>query len=111
MVLKNIFFDTDRFDLSPLSNSELSRLKGFLIQNPNLRISIEGHTDSRGDKNHNLTLSKRRAEAVQQWLIRNGIQSNRIEAMGFGDTQPIGDNQTEAGRALNRRTTFRIKGL
>jgi len=111
VVLKNIFFDTDRFDLSPLSNSELSRLKGFLIQSPSLRISIEGHTDSRGDKNHNLTLSKRRAEAVQQWLIRNGIQSNRIEAMGFGDTQPIGDNQTEAGRALNRRTTFRIKGL
>jgi len=111
VVLKNIFFETDRFDLSALSNSELIRLKNFMVQNERIRIAIEGHTDSRGDKSHNLNLSKKRAEAVEQWLIKNGISASRIESYGFGDTRPIGDNQTEAGRALNRRTAFRIIGL
>lgn len=111
VVLKNIFFETDRFDLSALSDAELNRLKKFMVQNQSLRIAIEGHTDSRGDKTHNLNLSKKRAEAVAQWLIKNGIAAHRIESFGFGDTRPIGDNQTEAGRALNRRTAFRIIGL
>jgi flagellar motor protein MotB/tetratricopeptide (TPR) repeat protein len=111
VVLKNIFFETDRYDLSALSNSELNRLKKFMLQNPGLRISIEGHTDNRGDKSHNLNLSKKRAEAVAQWLIQNGVAASRIESMGFGDSSPVADNQTEAGRALNRRTAFRIIGL
>ena len=82
-----------------------------MLQNPGLRISIEGHTDNRGDKSHNLNLSKKRAEAVAQWLIQNGVAANRIESLGFGDASPVADNQTEAGRALNRRTAFRIIGL
>ena len=111
VILKNVFFETDRFDLSALSNSELNRLKKFMLQNASLRIAVEGHTDNRGEKSLNLNLSKKRAEAVAQWLIKNGIDPNRIESFGFGDTRPIGDNQTEAGRALNRRTAFRIIGI
>lgn len=111
VVLKNIFFETDRFDLTVLSNSELNRLKHFMLQNKGLRIAIEGHTDNRGDKSRNLILSKKRAESVSNWLINNGIDAGRIKSEGFGDTRPIGDNQTESGRALNRRTAFRIIGL
>ena len=80
----------------------------FLILNKKATIIIEGHTDNTGNVTQNLLLSSKRAEAIKQWLINHQVEANRISTIGFGDKVPIASNNTEAGRALNRRTSFRI---
>jgi len=76
----------------------------LLKNNPELRLNINGHTDGSGDAKHNQTLSEQRATAVVKALTHNtGIQLNRLAAKGFGDTQPIAENSTDNGKALNRR--------
>lgn len=75
---------------------------------PAMVIELRGHTDSTGSAEYNLRLSERRANAVRTELIRRGIQPERIQAIGFGSSQPIADNRTPEGRALNRRTEFVI---
>jgi outer membrane protein OmpA-like peptidoglycan-associated protein len=79
-----------------------------MLQNPDIRIEIGGHTDNQGSPEHNKTLSKNRALAVYNYLLSRGIDASRMTYAGFGDTKPISDNETEAGRALNRRTEFKI---
>lgn len=108
VVLKNIFFDTDRFELKETSYPELQKLKNFLSDNPTLRIQIEGHTDNQGDRAHNQTLSENRAIAVKSWLLNQGISADRLMAKGYADTRPVADNNSPEGRAQNRRTAFRI---
>jgi outer membrane protein OmpA-like peptidoglycan-associated protein len=71
-------------------------------------VGIEGHTDNTGNPAQNIILSTKRAEAIKQWLINHQVEANRISTMGYGDKLPIASNNTEAGRALNRRTSFRI---
>lgn len=110
IVLKNIFFDTDKFDLKQESTAELKKLTELLTKNPTLKIEISGHTDNKGAKAYNQTLSQNRAKAVYDYLIANGISSNRLTYKGYGDTQPIADNTTEEGRAKNRRTEFKVTG-
>jgi outer membrane protein OmpA-like peptidoglycan-associated protein len=80
----------------------------YLIDNKKAKIIIEGHTDNTGNPAQNLLLSNKRAEAIKQWLIIHKIEAARIQTIGYGDQQPIASNNTEAGRALNRRTSFRI---
>ncbi|NMD01340.1 MAG: OmpA family protein, partial [Bacteroidales bacterium] len=81
----------------------------FLNENPSVTIEIHGHTDNIGDDNSNLTLSEKRARAVADYLILNGLDAKRITATkGFGKTKPVASNDTEIGRALNRRTEFKI---
>lgn len=108
MVLKNIFFDFNKYDLKPESKPELDKLVQFLKDNPTLHITIKGYTDSVGTASFNLTLSQHRAEAVMQYLIAHGIQANRLKAVGYGEAQPVASNETEEGRALNRRVEFEI---
>lgn len=108
VVLKNIFFDTDKFDLKEQSFSELEILLSFLNNNSSLTIEISGHTDNRGDKTHNQTLSKNRAKAVYTYLINKGIATERLQFKGYGEEKPIASNETEEGRAQNRRTEFVI---
>lgn len=108
VVLKNIFFDTDKFDLKEKSTSELEILFTFLNNNPTLKIEISGHTDNRGDKIHNQQLSQNRAKAVYTYLISKGITADRLSYKGYGEDKPIESNDTEDGRALNRRTEFMI---
>jgi flagellar motor protein MotB len=79
---------------------------GILARNPTLGMIIEGHTDSIGGDEDNLLLSVDRAEAARAWLIEAGIEADRVVAVGYGETRPIGDNQTSEGRALNRRVEF-----
>jgi len=76
--------------------------------NPELKIEIIGHTDSTGPEDYNQRLSELRARVVADWLIRNGINSKRIKAIGKGESEPIADNSTPEGRAKNRRTEIRI---
>jgi len=111
MILKNIFFEFDSYDLRPESISELEYLRDFLVRNPELRIEIGGHTDSKGSNQYNLELSKQRARVVYQYLIDHGIDKNRLTYKGYGETKPVRSNETEAGRAANRRTEIRVIGI
>ena len=108
IVLKNIFFDVNKFDLKPESEAELDFLAKLLNDNPTLKIQINGHTDSDGNAADNLKLSENRAKAVVSFLIANNIPAARLSSKGFGATQPIADNKTEEGKAQNRRTEMKV---
>jgi outer membrane protein OmpA-like peptidoglycan-associated protein len=108
IVLKNIFFETNRFDLKPESTVELDKLVALLQENPDLRVQISGHTDNSGNPASNKTLSENRAKAVVDYLISKGIAAARLEAKGYGDTLPVADNNTEEGKAQNRRTEMTV---
>jgi outer membrane protein OmpA-like peptidoglycan-associated protein/tetratricopeptide (TPR) repeat protein len=108
VVLKNIFFDVNKFELKPESQAELDKVVQLLVDNPTLKIQINGHTDSIGKAADNLKLSDNRARAVVSYLIGKGINTNRLTAKGFGATQPVAANKTEEGRALNRRTEMKV---
>lgn len=108
VVLRNIFFETNSFVLKDESKVELNQLVQLLQQNPTLKILIGGHTDSEGSDPANLTLSDNRAKAVYEFLVSAGIAAARLSYKGFGETRPIAGNQTEEGRAQNRRTEFTV---
>ena len=108
IVLNNIFFETGKYALTSSSNTELNRLASLLKKHPELKIEIAGHTDGRGDPNLNLTLSENRAQAVVNYLTSQGVSKSRLKAKGYGMTEPVASNDTEAGRAKNRRTEFKI---
>ncbi len=108
VVLRNIFFDTDKYDLLPDSKAELGKLVMFLQKNPALKIEIGGHADNEGSDAHNITLSQNRAKAVYDFLVLNGIQATRLTYKGYGESTPIDSNQTPDGRAKNRRTEFKV---
>ena len=104
LILKNVFFDFDLYTLKPESKAELDRLFAFLKQNPRVHLELAGHTDSRGSHEYNIVLSQRRARAVFDYLVNKGINPNRLTYVGYGPDRPIATNDTDAGRALNRRT-------
>ncbi|HAG17108.1 MAG TPA: hypothetical protein DCG69_11415 [Bacteroidales bacterium] len=106
MILKNIFFDTDKADLKRNSEIELGKLVLFLNLNPTIHIEIMGHTDHVGTAEYNEKLSTQRAKAVYDFLVNHLIASSRLTYKGFGWEKPMADNETEAGRAQNRRTEF-----
>ncbi|WP_161626170.1 OmpA family protein [Hugenholtzia roseola] len=106
--LDNVHFATGKAELAKVSYKSLEELGNMMKTNPNLEIEIGGHTDNVGSPQANLKLSQDRAESVRQYLIKVGIQPNRIIAKGYGDTQPVSDNSTEEGRGENRRTEVRI---
>lgn len=110
IVLNNIFFDVNKYELKPESQVELDKVVELLKDNPTVRIQISGHTDNAGKPADNLTLSNNRAKAVVSYLINNGIQAQRLSFKGFGETQPVSENLTEEGKAKNRRTELKVTG-
>ncbi|MEO6849957.1 MAG: OmpA family protein, partial [Mucilaginibacter sp.] len=104
VILKNIFFDTNKFDIKDESKPELQKLVDFMNLNPSVRVEISGHTDNVGNGQLNQTLSENRAKAVYQYLIANKISADRLVFKGYGETQPIVANDTEEDRSKNRRT-------
>ncbi|MFI5203675.1 MAG: OmpA family protein, partial [Flavobacteriales bacterium] len=106
ILLDNVFFDTDKFDLRPESYVELDKLVFLLKRNDKTKIELHGHTDNVGDKKHNLTLSLNRAKAVMNYLVTKGIDAKRLSAKGFGDTRPKVANDTPENRQINRRTEY-----
>ena len=108
VILNNIFFDTNKFDLKPESLTELQQLVDFLTLNPTLHIEISGHTDDVGSDVSNQALSENRAKAVYRYLISNKIPADRLVYKGYGKTQPIAPNTTDEDRQKNRRTEFKI---
>ncbi len=108
VVLRNIFFETDSHALKETSMAELQKLYRFMRKNPDVHIEISGHTDSRGTYAHNLALSENRARSVRDYLIDQGIPGSRLTYKGYADTKPVDTNETPEGRAMNRRTAFKI---
>lgn len=106
VILKNVFFETASAELRPESTVELNRLVALLEENPGLKIRVNGHTDDVGSEADNQKLSEARAKAVYDYLVAHGIGASRLAYKGFGESQPIASNATEAGRQLNRRTEF-----
>jgi len=104
MVLNNVFFEFDQATLNSKSYTELDKLFKLLKVNPEVRILIGGHTDNAGADIYNQNLSEERAKVVYQYLVDHGISAERLEVKGFGASHPVADNDTEAGRSLNRRT-------
>ncbi|MDI3478957.1 MAG: hypothetical protein PWQ14_103 [Rikenellaceae bacterium] len=106
--LHNIYFAFNSADILANSQKVLDEFIVFLNDHPTLQISIEGHTDNVGSDEFNLILSENRAKAVYNYLVNNGIDANRLQYKGFGESNPIATNETEEGRAMNRRTEFVI---
>jgi len=103
-----VLFDTNSATIKPESHAELDRAVTFLKETaPSANGVIEGHTDSSGADAYNLQLSQRRADAVRQYLVDHGVPASRLEAKGFGESQPVADNSTAEGRAQNRRVVLR----
>ena len=103
-----MLFDLDKDVLKPKSKIELDNFYNYLVNNPELKIQLRGHTDNQGNEEHNLDLSQRRAEAVMKYLTNKGIKAERLTAKGYGETQPIDTNNTKEGRAKNRRTEYKV---
>ncbi|MBU1012676.1 MAG: OmpA family protein [Bacteroidetes bacterium] len=108
MVLNNIFFEINKFELMESSFPELNKLEALLSENPSLRVEISGHTDNVGTIDYNNELSKKRAKSVYDYLISKGFEPLMMEYKGFGFTKPIDTNDTESGKSKNRRTEIKI---
>ncbi len=108
IVLNNIFFDTGKATLSPQSRVELEKAIDLLKVNPTMKIEVGGHTDNVGDDAFNMKLSHDRAKSVREYLVSAGIAGDRIQAKGYGESNPIATNETDDGRKSNRRTEFII---
>ncbi len=108
IVMNNIFFDFDRSALKEDSYPELNRVVEFMTNNEGVEIEIAGHTDSMGPSSYNQRLSERRAKAVFDYLVKNGVGSERVVSRGFGENNPVADNDSDEGRSQNRRVEFKI---
>jgi len=106
--LKNIYFDFDKTTLKKESFVELNKVVDFLNHNPHVEIEISGHTDSKGSDDYNLNLSQGRSQSVVDYIVSQGIENFRLTAHGYGEAKPIDTNDTDAGRANNRRVEFTI---
>jgi outer membrane protein OmpA-like peptidoglycan-associated protein/tetratricopeptide (TPR) repeat protein len=108
VILKNIFFDTNKYQLEPESRAELQKLIEFLALNPTVHIEISGHTDNVGNDDLNQKLSENRAKSVYDYLLSGEVDPARLVFKGYGKNQPIAPNDTDENRAKNRRTEFKI---
>jgi len=111
VILRNIFFEFNKATLKPESYLELENVYNFLVNNPEVKLEISGHTDNVGNYEYNLKLSTARAKAVVDYLVSRGIDPQRLTYKGYAFTQPIAPNTTEEGRALNRRVEFKVIGI
>jgi outer membrane protein OmpA-like peptidoglycan-associated protein/tetratricopeptide (TPR) repeat protein len=110
IVLNNVFFDVNKYELKPSSQVELDKIVQLLKDNPTVKIEISGHTDNVGKPADNLLLSNNRAKATINYLASRGIAVQRLVAKGYGETKPTADNKTEEGRGKNRRTEMKVIG-
>jgi outer membrane protein OmpA-like peptidoglycan-associated protein len=108
LTLSDVLFEFDKANLKPGSLRNLANVAEFLRENADRMISIEGYTDNRGSDAYNRGLSQRRADAVRDFLVQNGISANRITTRGLGEEYPVASNDTEAGRQQNRRVQIII---
>ena len=104
--MQGIQFETGKAVIKKSSYAILKQIAKVFIDNPTYQVEIQGHTDNVGNKDMNLQLSEKRANAVRDFLIKEGVDANRMTAVGYGDTRPVASNKTSKGRAQNRRVEF-----
>ncbi|MCB9780485.1 MAG: OmpA family protein [Alphaproteobacteria bacterium] len=107
-ILEKVKFATGKATIDPASFGVLDEVAQVILDNPDSRVRVEGHTDNEGDDAFNLKLSQERADSVRAYLIEKGVAPERLDAKGYGETKPIDTNRTDAGRANNRRVEFHI---
>jgi outer membrane protein OmpA-like peptidoglycan-associated protein len=103
-----VLFDFDKYDIKPENTSIIDEIIDQMQSNPKLKLEIQGHTDNIGGVEYNQVLSDNRAKAVMDAVIARGIEPRRLRFRGFGMTMPVASNETEEGRAKNRRTEFHV---
>lgn len=108
VILRSVNFETNKDTLTSEAKDSLDLVAAGLASQPKLTVQIDGHTDSKGSPAYNLRLSKKRAESVRTYLIGKGVDGSRLAAEGYGEKKPIASNDTEAGRAENRRVEFQV---
>ncbi len=108
--MPDVLFDSGQYTLKPAARERLARISGIVLAYPELRLEVEGHTDSIGGDEFNQRLSEKRSNSVRDYLVDSGIPMNNIIARGFGKTQPVADNATSEGRKLNRRVEMIVSG-
>jgi outer membrane protein OmpA-like peptidoglycan-associated protein len=109
LAAKGIYYKSNSAEIDSLSYGNLNEIVNLMLARPELLLEIEGHTDNIGSEKANLKLSQARADACKNYFINTGIEESRISSIGYGDMMPIADNETEDGRAQNRRTVFELK--
>ena len=105
-VVGDVLFDTNKWDIKPEGKAALDKGAAFLLKNPQIKVGIQGHTDSSGAADWNAKLSQRRAESVMEYLVSKGVPAAQLTAKGFGPANPVAPNDTKEGRAKNRRVDF-----
>jgi OOP family OmpA-OmpF porin len=108
ITLQGVTFEYDSERLTAESRPILSRVASDLKKFPRLRVEMQGHTDSAGSDKYNLSLSQRRADAVRDFLVSEGVSAARVTAKGYGEGQPVADNKTAEGRSTNRRVVMSV---
>jgi outer membrane protein OmpA-like peptidoglycan-associated protein len=108
--ISDVLFDTGQYTLKPAAREKLAKVSGIVLAHPDLRLEIEGHTDSVGADEFNQQLSEKRAATVRDFLVQQGVGINAVSARGFGKTAPVALNDTAAGRQLNRRVEMIVAG-
>jgi OOP family OmpA-OmpF porin len=103
-----VHFDFDKYNIKKIYVPDLDEHVAYLKEHPTSPVTVEGHTDYMGSVQYNQKLSERRASAVRQYLIQQGIAPARIQTVGFGKLKPISDNKSAEGRAVNRRAEFEV---
>ena len=106
LVLRGVNFAVDSAEIDPSSFPVLDGVARILADNPDVRVEISGHTDNTGGRAHNMSLSQARAESVRNYMVSRGIAEARLDARGYGPTRPVASNDTEEGKAQNRRIEF-----
>jgi outer membrane protein OmpA-like peptidoglycan-associated protein len=108
--MPDVLFDFNKYTLKPEARERLARISGIVVAYPDLKLQIEGYTDSIGTDEYNQTLSEKRADTVRAYLVSSGVSMDSVAARGMGKADPIGDNSTTAGRKLNRRVEMIVSG-
>jgi outer membrane protein OmpA-like peptidoglycan-associated protein len=108
--MPDVLFDFGQYTLKPAARERLARISGIVGAYPDLLLEVEGHTDSIGSEEYNQKLSEKRADSVRDYLVTNGVSTDKVIARGLGESDPVADNKTSAGRKLNRRVEMIVSG-
>jgi outer membrane protein OmpA-like peptidoglycan-associated protein len=108
--MSDVLFDFGKYTLKPEAREKLAKVSGILLAYPNLKLQVEGYTDNIGSDDYNQKLSEERADAVRDYLVSQSVSDANISAAGYGKSNPIADNSTNAGRAQNRRVQMVVSG-
>lgn len=108
--MPDVLFDFNKYTLKPEARERLAKISGIVLAYPDLKLDIEGHTDSIGSDDYNQTLSEKRAESVRGYLLSSGVVPDHVTATGLGKSNPVADNSTNEGRKLNRRVDMVVSG-